>query len=265
MATVCLRGVPLTQLDELRLRREIALISQEIHVFAGPLGEDVRLAGPAATYAEVPRPSATSAPPPCCVPCLPALQTSWGRADIRSRPPRPSSWPWPASSSPTPPWRSWTRRPRRPAAPARGPRTRRRGGHRGSRHAARGPPAHPGGHRGPHRRPGTPARRRARHPRPVAGAGGGYSRLWRSWSTPDPVVPKRARERGARPSGAERPRFPSPRTSARSVERGNLGNFSGPAGDHQSARPTGGVPTTASRHEGAPVAHRTVVCAERRR
>ena len=81
---------------------------------------------------------------------------------------------------------------------------------------------------------------------------------------PTPWSRENARARTS-PPGAERPRFPSPRTSARSVERGNLGNFSGPAGDHQSARPTGGVPTTASRHGGAPVAHRTVVCAERRR
>ncbi|MEU8153268.1 ABC transporter ATP-binding protein [Micromonospora sp. NPDC048986] len=48
-----LRGVPLTQLDEHRLRREIALISQEVHVFAGPLGDDLRLADPDATDAEI--------------------------------------------------------------------------------------------------------------------------------------------------------------------------------------------------------------------
>ncbi|MCX5115831.1 ABC transporter ATP-binding protein/permease [Micromonospora sp. NBC_00362] len=50
---VTLRGVPLTQLGEHRLRREIALISQEVHVFAGPLADDLRLADPDATDAEI--------------------------------------------------------------------------------------------------------------------------------------------------------------------------------------------------------------------
>ncbi|MET8233385.1 ABC transporter ATP-binding protein [Micromonospora sp. NPDC005298] len=50
---VRLRGVPLTHLGEHRLRREIALISQEVHVFAGPLGDDLRLADPDATDAEL--------------------------------------------------------------------------------------------------------------------------------------------------------------------------------------------------------------------
>ncbi|MGN9768174.1 ABC transporter ATP-binding protein [Micromonospora sp. SD12] len=50
---VSLRGVPLRDLDEHRVRREIALISQEVHVFAGTLGDDLRLADPEATDAEV--------------------------------------------------------------------------------------------------------------------------------------------------------------------------------------------------------------------
>ncbi|MEH0973331.1 ABC transporter ATP-binding protein [Micromonospora sp. CPCC 205546] len=50
---VRLRGVPLTELDEHHVRREIALISQEVHVFAGTLGDDLRLANPDATDAEV--------------------------------------------------------------------------------------------------------------------------------------------------------------------------------------------------------------------
>lgn len=50
---VRLRGVPLTDLDEHRVRREIALISQEVHVFAGTLGDDLRLADPDATDAEI--------------------------------------------------------------------------------------------------------------------------------------------------------------------------------------------------------------------
>ncbi|MCX4387984.1 ABC transporter ATP-binding protein/permease [Micromonospora peucetia] len=51
--SVSLRGVPLAQLGEHRVRREIALISQEVHVFAGTLGEDLRLADPDATDAEL--------------------------------------------------------------------------------------------------------------------------------------------------------------------------------------------------------------------
>ncbi|MFF5180548.1 ABC transporter ATP-binding protein [Micromonospora sp. NPDC000316] len=51
--SVRLRGVPLTHLGEHRVRREIALISQEVHVFAGPLRDDLRLADPDATDAEM--------------------------------------------------------------------------------------------------------------------------------------------------------------------------------------------------------------------
>ncbi|WP_233578974.1 ABC transporter ATP-binding protein [Micromonospora sp. BL4] len=51
--SVRLRGVPLAQLGEHRVRREIALISQEVHVFAGPLADDLRLADPDATDAEM--------------------------------------------------------------------------------------------------------------------------------------------------------------------------------------------------------------------
>ncbi|MEV7331873.1 ABC transporter ATP-binding protein [Micromonospora sp. NPDC093244] len=51
--SVRLRGVPLAHLGEHRLRREIALISQEVHVFAGPLADDLRLANPDATDAEL--------------------------------------------------------------------------------------------------------------------------------------------------------------------------------------------------------------------
>jgi ATP-binding cassette subfamily C protein len=50
---VTLRGVPLAELGEHRLRREIALISQEVHVFAGPLADDLRLANPDATDDEL--------------------------------------------------------------------------------------------------------------------------------------------------------------------------------------------------------------------
>ncbi|GLY02640.1 ABC transporter ATP-binding protein [Actinoplanes sp. NBRC 101535] len=50
---VALGGVPLNDLGEARTRRRIALISQEVHVFAGPLAEDLRLARPGATEREL--------------------------------------------------------------------------------------------------------------------------------------------------------------------------------------------------------------------
>jgi ATP-binding cassette subfamily C protein len=50
---VRLGGVPLSELGELRTRREIALVSQEVHVFAGTLAEDLRLARPDVPPAEM--------------------------------------------------------------------------------------------------------------------------------------------------------------------------------------------------------------------
>ncbi|GAA1611277.1 ABC transporter ATP-binding protein [Actinoplanes couchii] len=43
---VALGGVPLADLGEERVRQRIALVSQEVHVFAGPLATDLRLARP---------------------------------------------------------------------------------------------------------------------------------------------------------------------------------------------------------------------------
>ncbi|WP_433392239.1 ABC transporter ATP-binding protein [Micromonospora sp. KLBMP9576] len=51
--TARLRGTALAELGEHRVRREIALVSQEVHVFAGTLGDDLRLADPDATDAEL--------------------------------------------------------------------------------------------------------------------------------------------------------------------------------------------------------------------
>ncbi|WP_033338800.1 ABC transporter ATP-binding protein [Catenuloplanes japonicus] len=48
-----LRGVPLNDLGEVRVRKEIALVSQEVHVFAGPLADDLRLARPDADDTEI--------------------------------------------------------------------------------------------------------------------------------------------------------------------------------------------------------------------
>ncbi|EME20955.1 ABC transporter ATP-binding protein [Rhodococcus triatomae] len=49
---VTIGGVPLTDLGD-RLRSQVVVISQEVHVFAGPLVDDLRLARPDATDAEV--------------------------------------------------------------------------------------------------------------------------------------------------------------------------------------------------------------------
>lgn len=51
--SVRLDGAPLTGADETTSRRDVALVSQEVHVFAGPLAADLRLAAPDATDAEL--------------------------------------------------------------------------------------------------------------------------------------------------------------------------------------------------------------------
>jgi ATP-binding cassette, subfamily C, bacterial len=51
--TVRLGGAPLRGLAPDQVRGRVAIVSQEVHVFAGPLADDVRLARPDATDAEV--------------------------------------------------------------------------------------------------------------------------------------------------------------------------------------------------------------------
>ncbi|MER6915114.1 ABC transporter ATP-binding protein [Streptomyces sp. NPDC000594] len=51
--TITVGGVPLDAIGPVAARRHIALITQETHVFAGPLAEDLRLAAPTATDAEL--------------------------------------------------------------------------------------------------------------------------------------------------------------------------------------------------------------------
>jgi ATP-binding cassette subfamily C protein len=46
-------GVPLAEMSAAQRRRHIAIVSQEVHVFAGPLIDDLRLAHPDATDDEV--------------------------------------------------------------------------------------------------------------------------------------------------------------------------------------------------------------------
>ncbi|MEV5718932.1 ABC transporter ATP-binding protein [Amycolatopsis mediterranei] len=51
--SITLGGVSLDELGPEATRRTVGLISQEVHVFAGPLAEDLRLARPSATDAEL--------------------------------------------------------------------------------------------------------------------------------------------------------------------------------------------------------------------
>jgi ATP-binding cassette subfamily C protein len=51
--SISLGGVSLEELGPSGVRRAVALISQEVHVFAGPLAEDLRLARPEATGEEL--------------------------------------------------------------------------------------------------------------------------------------------------------------------------------------------------------------------
>ncbi|MFI6024512.1 ABC transporter ATP-binding protein [Amycolatopsis magusensis] len=51
--SISLGGVPLAELGPAATRRAVALISQEVHVFAGPLADDLRLAKPSATDEEL--------------------------------------------------------------------------------------------------------------------------------------------------------------------------------------------------------------------
>ncbi|MEU8991958.1 ABC transporter ATP-binding protein [Streptomyces sp. NPDC048558] len=51
--TVLVGGVPPTELGPVTARRTVALITQETHVFAGPLADDLRLAAPDATVDEL--------------------------------------------------------------------------------------------------------------------------------------------------------------------------------------------------------------------
>ncbi len=50
--TVRVGGVPVGELGD-DLRRHVAIVSQEVHVFAGPLADDLRLARPDATVGEI--------------------------------------------------------------------------------------------------------------------------------------------------------------------------------------------------------------------
>lgn len=51
--TASIGGVPLSDMTTEQRRRHVAVVSQEVHVFAGPLIDDLRLARPSATEAQI--------------------------------------------------------------------------------------------------------------------------------------------------------------------------------------------------------------------
>jgi ATP-binding cassette subfamily C protein len=51
--SVALGGVDLADIAPAELRRHVALVTQEVHVFAGPLADDLRLSRPAASDSEL--------------------------------------------------------------------------------------------------------------------------------------------------------------------------------------------------------------------
>ncbi len=126
--TVTLTGpegtVDLAALDAEAVRERIGVIAQESHVFTGTLREDLTLARPGASDAQVHAALAVVGAEDW-VAALPAgLETRVGPGSCRCPPPAPSSSRWPGSCCATRPSWSWTRRPPRPAAP--GPATWRR-------------------------------------------------------------------------------------------------------------------------------------------
>ena len=103
------------------LGRLVALVSQEVHVFAGPLADDLRLARPDATDDELRAALDRGRRHGVGRRRCPTGSTrSSATAGTAWRPPRPSSSPWPGWCWSTRPWRCSTRRPPRPAAPAPG-------------------------------------------------------------------------------------------------------------------------------------------------
>ena len=98
----------------------VALVTQEVHTFAGRLADDLRLARPGATRKELWAALDLVGAREWAKGLDAGSTRSSGRAGSGSPRPRPSSWRWPASSWPTRRWPSSTKRPPRPAAPAPG-------------------------------------------------------------------------------------------------------------------------------------------------
>ena len=182
IGTILLGGMRIDELGPAVTGRVVALITQEVHVFAGTLAEDLRLVRPDATDDEL----------------WQALEIAgalvWvegaGRwpagpssamGGIASPPPRPSSSRSRGSCSPTRRLRSSTRRQPKQAAPVRACSRRRQRGcsaahsHSSSRIASRRPRAPTASSCS------TPAGCRDRHAR-RADAGGTYAELWAAWS-----------------------------------------------------------------------------------
>ena len=206
--SVLVGGIPPTELGT-AASRTVALVTQETHVFAGPLADDLRLARPDATDDEL-RAALDRVDALAWAEALPdGLATVVGEGGHRlSGDADPAPRPGPAD-----PRRPAARRPRRghrrggqrrstPAGEGRRPR--RRGPHR----ADRRPPPHPG------RRPPTASSswtagrivESGTHDE-LRAAGGPYAALWQAWSD--------ARDTGPRPA----PETPTPYRSDRNPNR----------------------------------------------
>lgn len=98
--------------------RGVALVTQEAHVFAGTLREDLRLAKPDAEDGELAAALATAGRWAGAGRCRTGWTPSSAPAGARCRRSRRSGWPWPAATSPRPGCWCWTRPPPRRAAPA---------------------------------------------------------------------------------------------------------------------------------------------------
>ena len=160
------------------VRRHVALVTQEVHVFAGTVADNLRMARPDATDAELPR-RCTPSRRRCSSPTWSAT------AATSSPPPAPSSSRWPGWCSPTPPSPCSTRPPPRPGAQAP------------ARSSAPRPPRSPGAQRVvvAHRLTQAAAADRVvvldkgrivesgPHDELVA-AGGSYAALWAAWAAP---------------------------------------------------------------------------------
>ena len=226
---VSVGGVRLVDLDLDRLRGEVALVTQEHHVFVGTLAENLRLAKPDASDAELLEVMA-AVDAHDWVAALPGgLGTVVGSGATCSARASPSSWRWPA-------WCCATRtpRPRRgdlAAGPAGRSAPRALAGRSGlGPHRRRDrPPAAHGARRGPGRRGRGRADHRDRLPTtswspptarmPRSGARGGTSR--RTSVPPRADAPAPARSGGAQ--GPAPPRSGAGTATVVRVCHGNIG------------------------------------------
>ncbi len=104
------------ELDPVELRRTVGVVTQEVHVFAGTLADDLRLAAPDAADEDL-HAALRLVGADGWVTALPdGLATRVATANTRSPPARRNSWHWPGSPCSTRRSSSSTRPAPRPAA-----------------------------------------------------------------------------------------------------------------------------------------------------